>query len=162
MRKRRTRQHIIEDLGFNHIEKHILLAGYVMYRFKSNEYSYDGIINTFDEQMEPENAGIWFQLKSTDFPKYSNDDDTISFDLSKKDLESWLLNIMMVVLIVYDAQADKAYFVDLQAYFKENSLSLKNINKFVRVKIPRKEILDTVTIIQLRNHKNGRYYGNLH
>ena len=25
MRKRRTRQHIIEDLGFNHVERHILL-----------------------------------------------------------------------------------------------------------------------------------------
>ena len=32
MRKLRTREHIIEDLGFNHVEKQILLTGYVLQR----------------------------------------------------------------------------------------------------------------------------------
>jgi hypothetical protein len=33
MRKRRTRQHIIEDLGFNHIERNILLSGNILRRY---------------------------------------------------------------------------------------------------------------------------------
>lgn len=47
MKKRRTRQHIIEDLGLNHIEKHILLTGNVLRRFSEYDYGYDGMIDTF-------------------------------------------------------------------------------------------------------------------
>ena len=32
MKKLRTRQHIIEDLGLNHIEKQVLLSGNILKR----------------------------------------------------------------------------------------------------------------------------------
>ncbi len=35
MRKLRTRQHIIEDLGLNQIERHILYAGFTFYNIKN-------------------------------------------------------------------------------------------------------------------------------
>ena len=38
MKKRRTRQHIIEGLGLNHIERQILLSGNVLRRFLDNDY----------------------------------------------------------------------------------------------------------------------------
>jgi hypothetical protein len=161
MRKRRTRNHIIEDLGFNHIERHILYAGYTMYRYNANEYSYDGSIHTFSNTGDFENVGILFQLKSTDNPKYSSEKKSISFDLSKKDLESWLLNYFMVVLIVYDAQSEQAYYVDLQDYFKINTISLQNIRKFVRINLPCNQVLNTKTVSQLREKKNERYFGNI-
>ena len=66
MRKRRTRQHIIEDLGFNHVERHILLAGYILRRFSQNDYGYDGMIDTFNEEGEAQSLSFMFQLKSTD------------------------------------------------------------------------------------------------
>ena len=45
MRKQRTREHIIEDLGFNHVERQVLYAGYTVMRYsQSNDYGYDGLI----------------------------------------------------------------------------------------------------------------------
>ena len=61
MRKLRTRQHIIEDLGFNHVERQVLLAGYVVERHYQHDYGYDGTINTFNEKGEAENGNVLFQ-----------------------------------------------------------------------------------------------------
>ncbi len=39
MRKQRTRQHIIEDLGFNYVERQILYAGFTVQRYTVNDYT---------------------------------------------------------------------------------------------------------------------------
>ena len=69
MRKLRTRQHIIEDLSFNHIEKQILLAGFTMDR-NPHDYGIDGYIQTFKPTGEINRKTIDFQLKSTDHIQY--------------------------------------------------------------------------------------------
>ena len=150
MGKQRTRGHIIEDLGFNHIEKQILLAGYILRRNSQNDYGYDGGIHTFNEQGEVENFFMWFQLKSTDHIQLSPKKSALVFDLSRQDLELWLYSKNPVLLILFDAQKDKAYFIDLQAYFKENRMTLKNVRKFVRVYIPEKPIFDSIAVQELR------------
>jgi hypothetical protein len=68
MRKRRTRGHIIEDLGFNHVERQVLLAGFTVQEI-IQDYGYDGFIQTFEDNGEAEYGHIYFQLKSTDFLK---------------------------------------------------------------------------------------------
>ena len=150
MRKLRTRQHIIEDLGFNHVERQVLLAGYVVNRILQNDYGYDGTINTFNEAGETENLYIFFQLKSTDNIQFSAEKTAYSFDLSKRDLELWLYNTNPVILLLYDAQKDIVYFIDLQAYFEKNKASLKKVRKFVRVYIPQKAVFNTMAVQQLR------------
>ena len=64
MKKLRTRKHIIEDLGLNHIEKQILLSGNILKRNQDNDYGYDGMINTFDEIGQIDNLSFLVQLKS--------------------------------------------------------------------------------------------------
>ena len=63
MKKPRTRQHIIEDLGLNHIKRQISLSGNVLRRFRENDYGCDGMIETFNEQGEAENLIFMVQLK---------------------------------------------------------------------------------------------------
>ncbi len=150
MRKLRTREHIIEDLGFNHVEKQVLLTGFVLQR-NLYDYGYDATINTFNETGEAENKNILFQLKSTDHLEFSDKKQGFVFDLSKRDLELWLSNLYVVLLILYDAQKDVAYFVDLQVYFNENRILLKNVRKFVRVYIPPKSIFNVESLKQIRN-----------
>ncbi len=64
MRKQRTRQHIIADLGVNHTERQILLAGYIFSR-PAQDYGYDGVSMTCDSNGEIEPGLIFFQVKST-------------------------------------------------------------------------------------------------
>ena len=44
MRKLRTRQHTIEDLGFNHVERQILYAGFTVQRYLVNDYGIIGFM----------------------------------------------------------------------------------------------------------------------
>jgi hypothetical protein len=129
MRKQRTREHIIEDLGFNHIERQILYAGFTVHRYTHNDYGYDGHIHTFNELGEIESDGIYMQLKSTDNIQLSTKSKTIVFDLSKRDLELWLMGITTMLLVVYDAQQEKAFYLDLQTYFREKSIKNQKSNR---------------------------------
>jgi Domain of unknown function (DUF4365) len=154
MKKRRTRQHVIEDLGLNHIEKHILLSGNVLRRFGEYDYGYDGMIDTFNEQGEAENLSFKIQLKSTDGIQLSPQKAGFIIDLSKRDLELWLKNQNPVLLILYDAKEDKAYFADLQTYFNENRLLLADVRKFVRVFLSPQSIFDKIAIQELQQKYN--------
>ena len=116
MRKRRVRKHVIEDLSFNYVEKQAILCGFSMERF-DNDYGYDIAIYTYNEFGEIENGQIFAQLKATDFIRYSKKENAVLFSLSKKDLSLWLYEPLPVLLIVYDAQEDIAYWLYLSKYF---------------------------------------------
>ena len=150
MRKRRTRQHILEDLGFNHVEKHILLAGNILRRFSQNDYGYDGMLDTFNENGEADNLSFMIQLKSTDNINFSQSNMAYTLDLSKRDLELWLNSLHPVLIILLDAKKDVAYFVDLQDYFKENRILLKNVRKFVRIYLPQNGIFNEKAVRDLQ------------
>lgn len=150
MKKRRTRQHIIEGLGLNHIEKHILISGNVLRRFSEYDYGYDGMIETFNELGERQNQLFMVQLKSTDVIQQSPQNNGFIVDLSRQDLELWLENDFPVLLVLYDAQKEVAYFTDLQTYFNENKLSLSNVRKFVRIYLPPQSIFNTIAIQELQ------------
>ena len=149
MRKQRTRQHIIEDLGFNHIERQILYAGFTIQRNTHNDYGYDGLVYTFNEQGEINPFNFHIQLKSTDNIRQLTKQKTISFDLSKRDLELWLLSTTKLLVVLYDAQDEVAYFIDLQDYFRENSVLLSTIKKYFRVNIPIANLFNSQSVKQL-------------
>lgn len=149
MRKLRTRQHIIEDLSFNHIEKQILLAGFTMYRNPS-DYGIDGIIQIFRQTGEIDQKIVNFQLKSTDHIQYSKSKQAFKFDLNIRDLEFWLSNDRTTLLILFDAQNEVAYFIDLEIYFQKNREHLQKVRKFVRVYLPLNQVFNTQAVIALR------------
>lgn len=157
MRKQRTREHVIEDLGFNHVERQILYAGFTVQRYTHNDYGYDGLIHTFNEFGEIESDGIYIQLKSTDRIRIFKKTNSIVFDLSKRDLELWLMSIISMLLIIYDAQSEKAFFIDLQSYFRKKSIESNKSRKFVRIHIPIENSFSAQSI-QLfnKNNSNGR------
>ena len=137
MRKQRTREHVIESLGFNYVERHILYAGYTVMRYsQGNDYGYDGLVQTYNAQGEMEAFRFHFQLKSTDDIQFLKSKNAFVFDLSVRDLELWLHDSVMMLLVLYNAQKETAYFVDLQTYFNENGIKIDKNRKFVRIYIP--------------------------
>lgn len=154
MKKQRTRQHIIEDLGFNNVEKQVLLTGCIIQRYFA-DYGYDGEIQTFDENGYYENGYALFQLKSTDKSKFVAQKNAFAFDLSKQDLELWLYEKVPVLIILYDATTDTSYFIELQEYFNKHKLELQNISKFVRIYIPLDNVFNAAAVQFVRQLKNG-------
>lgn len=154
MKKKRTRQHIIADLGFNLAERQVLKAGYIAHKVVF-DYGYDGIILTFDAEGLIENGEIYFQVKSTEAALYKSDNKSVAFDLSSRDLESWLLNPSPVLLVLYDARKEALFYLNLQEYFRENKMFLRNVNKFVRVYIPLDNQFNPQAVVEQRNSKNA-------
>ena len=156
-RKRRTREHIIADLSVNHVERQVLLCGHTVERIHSN-YGYDLLLTTFDAGGEPENGELYLQLKATDtLPRLKNGQ-AIPWRLQRSDLAHWLSATDPVTLIIYDAQADIAYWLYVQRYFG----ALPNFNLFaagktITVHIPTSNILDQTAIRGYAQFRDALY-----
>lgn len=145
-RKRRTRQHIIADLSVNHVERFVLLAGFSVERIE-NDYGIDLNLYTYDNAGEIENGTIFIQLKASDSLRYLKNSDYISFSIRRSDLESWLEELFPVILVLYDAALDKAYWLYIQRYFESlPGFDLKLIGETytIRVKIDNVLAVDVV------------------
>ena len=97
---------------------------------------------------------IHFQLKSTDFIQHTKKKDSFVFDLSQRDLEAWLLESNMMLLVLYDAQSEIAYYLDLQTYFNEKGVNFSKKRKFVRIYIPFNNVFQASMMQHIRQLKN--------
>lgn len=147
VRKRRTREHIIADLSVNHAERHALLCGYTVEHPRS-DYGYDLLLSTYDSNGEPENGEVRIQLKATDSLVLLKDKKFVSWRVLRSDLARWLQDPFPVILIVYDARNDCAYWLFVQRYFE----LIAGFNLFaapitLSVKIPVENVLDQRALV---------------
>src|SRR5579862_2502884 len=132
--KRRTRGHVIADLSVNHVERHVLLCGYTVKR-PMHDYGIDLEIRTFNRSGEIEHGNILVQLKATD--KIKTRPDWIACRIERADLVYWLAEALPVILIVYDAAHDVAYWLYVQSYFaKVKDFNLFSAGKTITVRVP--------------------------
>lgn len=134
MRKRRTRQHVIADLSVNHVERFILRCGWTAER-KRYDYGIDLIMEAYNSSGEVENGRILLQLKATDHLRRSADGAVIPARLEWQDLLYWLNEPLPVLLIFYDAQEDRAYWLYVQEYFRSQSWA-KRAGQATTVTVP--------------------------
>lgn len=155
VKKKRPRQHIIADLSVNHVERYALLCGYSVERI-SQDYGIDLVIFTYDANGEIENGQIYIQLKATDHLPSLNDRTSIPFSLKRSDLELWLKEPMPYILILYDAQADQAYWLYIQAFFAQRKdIDLGEMGETVTVYLEKKQVIDLEALRQFAQYKNN-------
>lgn len=153
-KKKRPRTHIIADLSVNYVERYIFLCGYSVERVEY-DYGYDLIIFTYNHQDEIENGQIYVQLKATDSLRII-EQNKIAFSLSRSDLELWLLEPMLCIFIVYDAQTNQAYWLYLQAYFdKLLNFNLDKIGDSFTIYIPRENLLTQASIKKFAEYRDN-------
>ena len=117
MWKRRTREHVIADLSVNHVERFILRCGWTVERSRF-DYGIDLYMQTYNTGGKAESGWVRFQLKATDNLKRSADGTVIPLRLEWRDLLFWLNAAEPIILILYDAQEDRAYWLYVQEYFR--------------------------------------------
>ena len=87
-----------------------------------------------------------------------NGNTTISFPVSKKDLDLWLKEFNPVILVIYDAQKEKGYWLYIQAYFQRLAgFSLANVSKFLNVHIPLKNKIGKGAMTKFSKQKSRLY-----
>jgi hypothetical protein len=152
-RKRRTREHVIADLAVNHTEKHALLAGFTVERNR-HDYGIDLEINTFNRNGEIEEGKILVQLKSSDRIK-AKSDRTTACRIDRRDLMYWLANPLPVILIVFDAAKDEAYWLYVQSYYRKLSAAERSaLAKTATVRIPLSHVLTANAMIKFARFRD--------
>lgn len=146
MRKRRTREHVIADLSVNHVERFILRCGWTAERSRY-DYGIDLFMQTYTANGEVESGWVRFQLKATDSLRRSAAGTVVLLRLEWRDLLSWLNAAEPVILVLYDAQEDKAYWLYVQEYFRQVQWTERAATATtVTVHIPAANVLDEAAI----------------
>lgn len=117
-RKCRTRAHIIADLSVNHVEKRVLQCGWIVQRFNP-DYGLDLMMTTFDRRGEIENGDVRLQIKATDSIKIDARRTVIAVRVEWRDMVYWLNEPLPVILVIYDAKSDRAWWIYLNQTLRE-------------------------------------------
>lgn len=112
-RKRRTREHVIADLSVNYVERFALKCGHAVERVM-HDYGLDMLVFTYTAAGKAENGLIGLQLKATDSLQLRKDRRAVIVRVERAHLLSWLNEAFPVILIVYDAVRERAYWLYIQ------------------------------------------------
>jgi hypothetical protein len=153
-KKRRTRGHIIADLAVNHIERQVLFAGFTMQRIAS-DYGLDALIKTYDARGEVENGLVWLQIKATDHARRFRRRGSIALRVQRKDLIHWLGEIYPVILTLYDATVDQAFWLHVQEEFRRGKVfALPRTGASLTVQVPRRSVVNQQAVREFQRRKS--------
>ena len=153
-RPQRTREHIIASQSHNYIEKFFIDKGHTVDR-PGEDYGYDVIVNTFDDQGYAESGDIRIQLKASDNHSYIKKQPFISFVIKRKHYELWTNELMPVFLILYDAQKKKAYWLYVQEHFiSDPSLKPRAGAQTLTLRVPLVNEFTEATVDYTRERKS--------
>jgi hypothetical protein len=153
-RKRRTREHVIADLSVNHVERHALRCGFVAERL-THDYGIDLEVLTFDKKGEVEEGKILLQLKASDRLTIGPNQGTFAFRIERRDLVLWLAQPMPVVLVVYAARKDVAFWLYVQSYFRRlEGFNLFAAGRSVTVQVPVENVVMTSAMRRFARFRN--------
>jgi hypothetical protein len=145
-RKLRTRAHVLADLSANHVERHCLRCGWAVERLRT-DYGIDLELLTFNRKGEIDEGKILIQLKASDRLRLPSDARAFGFRLARSDLVHWLAEPMPVILIVYDAPKDVAYWLYVQHSFQElPDFNLFAAGRTVTVHVPTANVVTPAAV----------------
>jgi Domain of unknown function (DUF4365) len=151
LRKRRTRQHVIADLSVNHVERFIIREGHTAQRV-DKDYGYDLLLFTYDDNGFCEPDFLLLQLKAAEAWQSIGAD--YFFDLEVRDYNLWKLESMPVILILFDASRNRAFWLCIQRYFNEDTARQpKKDAKTLRVRVPMTQVVNRRAIAKMRHLK---------
>jgi hypothetical protein len=131
-----------------------VFAGFTMER-TIHDYGRDTHMTTYNPTGEVENETVWFQVKSTDHIQLAADEQNLGFRVTSADLRYWLLELMPVILVVYDAPSDRAFWLDVQAYAAQHDLDADEVGDTVTLRIPTAALFTPDAVRAIRERKES-------
>lgn len=154
----RTREHWLADLSVNYVERLILIQGHTAERVQNN-YGYDLIMRTFDYKNDAarlrgasESGHVYFQLKATLNLRLIRKGATIAHSIERRHLTLWQEELMPVILVVYDAAEERAYWLSVQGDLGE--VVALDGQRVITAHLSRQSVLDEAAIETIRQIKS--------
>lgn len=155
-RKRRTREHVIADLSINHVERFALRSGYAVSRVQP-DYGLDLMMFTYTARGDVENGLVFMQLKATDHLRWRKDRQAILVRIKRGDLVYWVGEMEPIMLIVYDAKQDRAYWLYIQGAMTGGQIfRLRRRGSTVTIHVPAQNVVNEDAMRQFARYKAER------
>jgi len=149
-RKRRTRQHVIEEMGVNFLERQVLRRGHQLQRPSLREYGCDATMFHFAANGEIEDGEVRFQIKATDVIRRIHDGRSVVCRVETAHVRYWYWQTIPFVLVQYDAASNRGYWVHLQPYVDSHARLLSRQRKSVSLHLPVSNVLTVRAIDRFR------------
>ena len=134
--KRRTRAHVVADRCVAHVERHVAESGFTMERIV-RDYGIDYLLFTYDEDGVAEPGHVLLQLNASASVRRLADGTHVTCTVQRAHLARWLAEFLPVILVLYDARQDIAYWVYIQAYFERlPDFSLAQAGSTITIRLP--------------------------
>lgn len=132
----------------------MLLCGHTVERVFYDD-GYDLLMFTFDTNGEPEADEMRIQVKGSDKLRVVQGGQAFAFRVDRSDVARWTNERVPVVLVVYDAQRDAAYWLDIKTYFQGlDGFNIFAAGKTITVYVPCSDRLDENAARYLATVKN--------
>ena len=141
-RKRRTREHIIEDLSENYLERLVLNSGHLLRR-PSRDYGVDVTMFHFADSGELENGEVRFQLKATDHLNLVADGKFATVRVKTGDIQYWSMELYPFILVLYDSIGKRAFWIEIEDLLSQ-SLNLDQSTETIRIPISNQLSMQTI------------------
>ncbi len=103
---------------------------------------------------EVENVEIRIQLKATDNPKWVQSGQCLAVRVAQSDFRHWLMEPMPVILAVYDAPNDTAYWLYVQAHFDSDRGGGKPSGAKLSVRVPQANVVTPAAMRQFAAYRD--------
>lgn len=153
-KKLRTREHVLEDLSINFVERQALECNYAVERH-AKDYGLDLLLMTFDDDgdiqkgLEIDSGYVHIQVKATDRVQLLQDNKTVRFSLDASDVLDWDARFHPVIFVLYDATAKRAYWIHVQRYLEENREKIGS-GKTITIHLPMSNRLNRTAVRKFR------------
>lgn len=164
-RKVRTPDHVIADLSYNFLERKVLQRGHWL-DAPRNDYGIDAVMFHHNHRGEAESGEVRFQLKAKHRLLVAADREWIPQRVDIRDVRLWYFEPHPVILVVYDADRNRAFWLHVQQYIDRRPTIMDLDQGSVTMRIPirhkvnlpaidrfRKLSLDSVE--QFQQHRRG-------
>jgi Domain of unknown function (DUF4365) len=141
-------------MGVNFVERQVLLCGHSIERV-THDYGYDVLLFTYDDDGEVEPGVLFIQVKATEHLRLLGTSQRAAVRVDVSNLRAWVSEILPVILVVYDASNDVAYWLHVQAeYPAEKSGHVLRARGLKTVHVPLAQRFDSNAVRALRRLKN--------
>jgi hypothetical protein len=111
------------------------------------DYGIDLYMETYNDQGEIENEGVWLQLKATDKLRVAHKMQAIPVRLEWRDVLFWLNERMPGILVIYDAMRERAWWLHLQETLRMTKPRIhRRLAHTVTLHVPLANTLDEAAI----------------
>jgi len=137
----------------NHVEYFALKCGFSVERIQA-DYGYDLHIYCYDDNGEFENGVIYLQLKSTDNIGKCRRTDGYSYSFENEHLEIWTNEPMPVIIVLFDAANEIAYWTYLQAFVRKTGIRTKSGKKTFTIRFSENNVVGTEDVRKWKKYKD--------